>query len=169
MKRCLIVKIHIIGGSGSGKTTISQRLADKYNLPLLELDEIYWNDGNYNIKRPKYERNRLLNSFLKNDRWIIEGVYYKWLDDSFNDSDYIFILDVNRHLRNYRICKRFFVRKFNKTHKSESISSLIELILWNNKFDKKNMLKIKEKLNINFSNKTFIIRSYDDIESIIEN
>ncbi|NLZ54749.1 MAG: DNA topology modulation protein FlaR, partial [Thermoanaerobacteraceae bacterium] len=84
------MKIHIIGGSGSGKTTISQRLADKYNLPLLELDEIYWNDGNYNIKRPKYERNRLLNSFLKNDRWIIEGVYYKWLDDSFNDSDYIF-------------------------------------------------------------------------------
>ncbi|MEE1357841.1 MAG: isopentenyl transferase family protein, partial [Clostridia bacterium] len=41
MKRVLI-----IGGNGSGKTTMSRKLAEKTSLPLVHLDTLYWT-GNW--------------------------------------------------------------------------------------------------------------------------
>ena len=71
-------RIRIIGCSGSGKTYFSKSLSNQYNIIPYDLDDIVWdNFSYYGIKKSYDTRNNLLNDILKNDSWIIEGVYYK--------------------------------------------------------------------------------------------
>ena len=37
--------ILVIGGSGSGKTYLARRLAQEYDIPHVELDELQWDSG----------------------------------------------------------------------------------------------------------------------------
>lgn len=108
------MRIHIIGGTGSGKTYLGKKLAERYNLPLLDLDNIFWDSSahRYGVKNSKEKRLQKLYDFMKNDSYIIEGIYYSWLDESFEQADKIIILDVNIGLRIYRMVKRFIRRKF---------------------------------------------------------
>lgn len=103
-------RIHIIGGSGAGKTSLAESIADNYGIPLFELDEIFWSSTNEDIyqrpKRNEEERNEILSNIVKSEKWILEGVSYKWLSLSFVHADLIIVLDINRWLRLYRVAKR---------------------------------------------------------------
>ena len=72
------MKIHIIGGSGSGKTYLAEKLSREYGIPHFDLDELQWDAAAdaYGKKRNAAERDALLQNILKEDDWIIEGVYY---------------------------------------------------------------------------------------------
>jgi adenylate kinase family enzyme len=85
-------KIHIIGGPGSGKSYLAKKLSGRYSIPCYDLDDIFWdkNQREY-IRTPEEARQKKLSTILKNDSWIIEGVYYKWLADSFEDADKIVV------------------------------------------------------------------------------
>ena len=37
------MRINVIGTSGSGKSTFSERIAKKLNIPYIELDALFWN------------------------------------------------------------------------------------------------------------------------------
>ena len=45
-----MTRIHIVGGPGSGKTTLAQRFSTYLNLPFYELDVIGW-EGGYGLER----------------------------------------------------------------------------------------------------------------------
>ena len=36
------MRIYIVGGPGSGKTTYAKKLSEKHKIPYVELDELYW-------------------------------------------------------------------------------------------------------------------------------
>lgn len=44
------------------------------------------------------ERKALLQEILYNDEWIIEGVYYAWVQQSFDEADKIYVLDMPGYL-----------------------------------------------------------------------
>ena len=48
-------KIYIIGPVGSGKTTLSKKLSNNYNIKRYELDKVVWDDDHGNIKRKDEE------------------------------------------------------------------------------------------------------------------
>ena len=75
-----IMKIHIIGGPGSGKTFLADRLSRQYGIPHYDLDDLQWDNAanDYGTKRDPQERAALLDQILQRDDWIIEGVYYAW-------------------------------------------------------------------------------------------
>lgn len=74
---------------------------------------------------------------LKNDDWIIEGVYYGWLSDSFAAADHIFILIAPSIVYKYRLIKRFIKRKLGlEKAKRETLKSFIELIRWTDGYQK---------------------------------
>lgn len=144
------MKIHIIGGSGTGKSYIADKLAKKYNMTHTDLDNIFWDNSSdsYGRKTPIEEREKKLNKVLKDDNWVIEGVYYEWLKDSFKAADFIFILDVSPLTFNRRIIFRFIKRKLGiEKGKKETLKSLINMLKWTNNYSKYKLPKILKFLD----------------------
>lgn len=136
------LKIHIIGGPGSGKTWIAHQLSGVYSVPTFDLDDIFWdkNAHHYGVKAPPKKRNSELKKILSNRSWIVEGVYYSWLKDSFHLADLIIILKTSIWLRDARILRRFVKRKLGMiTTKKESLNDLQRLIKWNHGYDNNNL------------------------------
>ena len=142
------MKIRIIGGPGSGKTTLARQLSREMGIPHFDLDDIQWdNAGDYGTKRDAGERDRLLAEILKHEDWIIEGVYYAWCGETFTAADRIFLLSVPRRVYRFRLIRRFIRRKLGwEPGKRESLRSLRELLRWADKFQRVNLPAIREML-----------------------
>ena len=84
MKHCN--KIHIIGEVGSGKTYLAGKLSQQLNINYYQLDNVVWRRGEESDTRnPKEVRDAILNDIVNQEKWIIEGVHYKWVQRSFED------------------------------------------------------------------------------------
>jgi adenylate kinase family enzyme len=72
-------RIVIIGNSGSGKSTMAQRLAAEHSLPHLDLDTLAWSATA--VRRPLEESATLLSAFVDaHPEWVIEGCYASLLE-----------------------------------------------------------------------------------------
>ncbi len=163
------MKIHIIGCSGSGKTFFANALSNKYNIPHFDLDDIQWdnNSHSYGVKMPVEKRSLLLKEILEKENWIIEGVYYSWVLESFEKADIIYVLDIPKHIYKRRIIIRFLKRKFGKENgKKETVKSVYNLLKWTDIFQNKNLKEIKEMLE-SFENKVVYISSVSEVDKTI--
>ena len=143
------MKIHIIGGPGSGTSTLAEVLSQRYGIPHYDLDELQWDAAaeSYGKKREAAERDDLLHQILKQDDWIMEGVYYVWCAQCFADADAIFLLKVPRAVYRRRITRRFIRRKLGmEKGKKETLKDLRALLRWADKYQKENMIEIRNML-----------------------
>ena len=141
------MKIHIIGCSGSGKSYLANALSKKYNISHFDLDDIQWDNNakEYGKKRTIDERKALLQEILyNNDEWIIEGVYYAWVQQSFDEADKIYVLDMPGYLYKSRIIMRSIKRKLGiQKGKRETLKSVYNLLKWTETFQNKNLKEIR--------------------------
>ena len=165
------MKIHIIGCSGTGKTYFAKALSKKYNIPHFDLDDIQWdnNSDGYGVKMPIDKRDELLKQILNKDAWIIEGIYYAWVLESFEQADIIYVLDMPKYLYKSRIIIRFLKRKVGiEKGKKETLKSLYNLLKWTNKYQDKNLQEITRILK-QYESKVVWISDSKEIDRIIEN
>ena len=109
----------------------------------------------------------LKNAVLEKENWIIEGVYYSWVLESFEKADIIYVLDIPKHIYKRRIIIRFLKRKFGKENgKKETVKSVYNLLKWTDTFQNKNLKEIKEMLE-SFENKVVYISSVSEVDKII--
>ena len=71
-------KIIVIGCSGSGKTTFSQKLCEKTGIQLFHLDAIWHRSDKTHISREEFDKR--LGEILALDSWIIDGNYSRTLE-----------------------------------------------------------------------------------------
>ncbi|WP_102262406.1 P-loop NTPase family protein [Mesobacillus jeotgali] len=161
-----MTKIHIIGGPGSGKSYIAGKLSKMLGLPKHELDNFFWDHESeyYGSQTPPVKRAEKLNKVLGQEKWIIEGVYHSWLEESFSQSDYIFILKTNVYVRDWRIVKRFVLRKVKlvSSPRKENVKTLIDLLRWNHQYDGNNLVEAI-KLMKPYKDKVIILTKNDDV------
>lgn len=69
-------RITVIGNGGAGKTTLSQRLAAEFSLPLHHMDRIIW-QPNWGTT-PEKEVRAQIERIIAEPRWLIDGLGPLW-------------------------------------------------------------------------------------------
>lgn len=118
-------RICIIGGSGTGKTTLAKNLGKQLNLP------VYYIDGIHHLKnweiRDKDERDKIILEIINKDKWIIDGTYKSTLKHRLEKADYVIYLDYSTFAQIRGILGRF-IKKHGK--EKEEIPGCKEKISW---------------------------------------
>lgn len=154
------MKIHIVGGSGTGKSYLADALSRKYSIPHYDLDDLQWDNSadGYGVKALHEQRDAQLKQILEQDDWIVEGVYYAWVLDSFQKADRIYLLAIPNYICKFRILRRFVRRKLGiEPGKKETCRSLLALLRWTDQYQRENLKKIHE-----------ILRQYPDKVTYIQ-
>ncbi|GAB6988754.1 DNA topology modulation protein [Paenibacillus pini] len=105
-------RILVIGSGGSGKSTLSQRISKRLDIPVIHLDTYFWN-ANW-VPKPNEEWDKIVEQFSNQDQWIMDGNYSRTMDIRIKKADLIIFLDMPRILCIYRIVKRRIMYR-NKT------------------------------------------------------
>src|SRR6266536_1982143 len=79
----MVQRIHILGASGSGTTTLGRALAEYLACPHFETDDYFWlpTDPPYTQQRVRTERAQLLmDDVTAHDAWVVSGSLCGWGD-----------------------------------------------------------------------------------------
>ena len=85
-------KIIVIGCPGAGKTTFSEKLADKTGIRLFYLDAIWHKADKTHISRDEFDMR--LGDILALDSYIIDGNYNRTIERRIAACDTIFFFDL---------------------------------------------------------------------------
>ena len=100
-----INRISIIGGPGTGKTTLAINLGNELKLPIYHMDQIAhlpnW------IKRTKEERDKIILDKINENKWVIDGTYKGTLESRIKKSDLVIFLNYSTLSKISGIIKRY--------------------------------------------------------------
>lgn len=87
-----VSRIHVIGGPGTGKSTLARRLGQMYGLPVHELDQIAYEGIDF---RPRDRAACLARAeeIAAQERWVTEGIFVDWTEPLLTRADSIVWLD----------------------------------------------------------------------------
>ena len=97
-------RVLIVGSPGSGKTTLGRIIAEKFGLPLVHLDKLFWREGW--VEAPREEFDALLTAELAREKWIIDGNYSRTLNMRLERADTVIFLDYPSPVCLFRVLKR---------------------------------------------------------------
>lgn len=136
------MRIHIIGGPGTGKSFMGRRLSESLGLPLLELDRIH------SAQVDVAARDDALQQFVQQPGWIVEGVYHRWVEPSFTRADHILVLQAPLWLRQVRILRRYLWRKLGwEAGKDGDLRALWSFLKWSAAYDADNLGRAMQLLH----------------------
>jgi len=99
-------RIHILGGAGSGTTTLGRALAGALAIPHHDTDDYFWQPTTppYRQQRDTAARLRLMREmFLPRADWVLSGSVMAWGDEIIPHLDLVVFLTTPRELRLQRL------------------------------------------------------------------
>jgi adenylate kinase family enzyme len=166
----MIKRIHILGASGSGTTTLGVELSKEIDYSHFDTDDYFWikTDPPYTIKRPVEERIDLIRKDIKNnDRWILTGSLCGWGDIFIPYFDLVIYLRIPKEVRMKRLLEREKMRYGTKIEEGNVMHAAHrEFMDWASKYDEGDLdirskrLHYKWLENLNCK----ILRIEEDIE-----
>lgn len=105
----MINRIHILGASGSGTSTLARALSEKSDYIHFDTDDYFWKPTNppFQYKREIKERQDLLRTDLENnEKWILSGSLCGWGDIFIPYFDLVIYLWIPEDLRIARLIER---------------------------------------------------------------
>ncbi len=157
------MKIAILGYAGSGKTYLSDYIAEKKNIPVLHLDDIKWDKEwkpvDDSVVLPKVAE------FMAKEDWIIDGYYtYLMIDERLQKADKIVLLQLPRRTCFFRAVMRTKSRR-QDGYANDMNWWFIKFILFGcrNKERRNYYAEIAEK----YSNKTVVLKTNRQLDEIM--
>lgn len=152
-------RIAIIGGCGTGKSTLSKNLAKETGLPVYHLDATNYH-ANW-VARDKDERDSMIRDIISKEEWITDGTYRTTMDERFARADLIIYLDYSTFAQVRGVLKR--IAKQNGKEKEEipgcKEQFTWEFMIWTIKWRKEKRPAIIEALSKVDSKKILIFKN----------
>lgn len=118
-------KVSIIGGCGTGKTTLANNLGKELDVPVYHIDGIHHTE-NWGI-RDKVERDKIILEKVNQSRWIMDGTYHSTLKQRLENSDLIIYLDYSSLAQVKGVLERYIK---NPGKEKEEIPGCKERMSW---------------------------------------
>lgn len=122
-------KVHIIGGPGSGKTTLAQQLAQVVAAPVYSLDEVAYENG-AGAKYPLATRHQKIQEILGQPTWITEGVFLWWIEPLLAAATTIVWLDLPWPVAVWRIVGRHLKLSWTGDNPHPGVLRLGQFVRW---------------------------------------
>lgn len=172
-KRGAGMKIAVIGYSGSGKSTTARIIGEKYNIPVLHLDSVYWME-NWQ-QRPVEECKSVVGDFLAaNGDWVIDGNYKALCQtERFEQADKILFFDFGPFTCLYRAFTRWIkYRGKTRPDMADGCNEKFDLefvkwILVDGRTPQKQ--KAYENMCKKYSNKVLILKNQRQLDDFLAN
>lgn len=151
----------IIGGVGSGKTTLGKYLSEFFDIPFFSIDSIIYDENNK--KRDEKFQIKLANKINReNKEFIIEGVLRDNLDFLLNVVDQIIFLDYPSKVTLKRVKIRYLKQKLGleKCDYVPCKEMYNNMVNWVKNFDRDKLMNKLSKYN----KKLLIIRNDKELK-----
>ena len=157
------LRLLITGNSGSGKTWLGERLSERLAVPLVRLDDVYWEDAYGGKERDKRVVFDEVAGRATQSSWVMEGVYGWLLPAALpRATEFIFLdLPVDECLDNVR-------RRGNQGSGDEAFAALLAWAAEYPKRDNANSRLAHQRLWDGFAGARRILRNRAEIERYLE-
>lgn len=125
MRRC---RVHVLGASGAGTTTLGRALADHWSVPHADADDYFWVPASppYVTKRPVPDRLRLMATmFVPREAWVLSGSMVGWGEEVVDACDAIVFLTLDPAERLRRLERREERRRVGETYDAEASAAFL--------------------------------------------
>lgn len=99
-----VSRIMIIGCGGAGKSTLGRELHQKTGLPLIYLDQVFWDEYWVEPDREKWAND--VRKLIQDEQWIMDGNYGSTMEMRLERAEMIIFLDMPTWLCLFRIFRR---------------------------------------------------------------
>jgi glutathione S-transferase/adenylate kinase family enzyme len=146
-------RIAVVGGAGSGKTTVARRLAAMNDVPYVELDGLHW--GPNWTACPKDEFRARVEGATSGDAWVVDGNYTGQLGDLVLErAELVVWLDLPLRVTFPRLWRRTRQRMRDRTELwagnretwRGALFSRDSLFLWELRMNRQRRARYKERL-----------------------
>lgn len=97
-------RVMVVGGPGSGKTTLAIELGRRTGLPVRHMDHVHWLPGW--VERDKADKDHLTRAIHAEPAWIFEGGHSRTYAERAARADTLIWLDLPVGLRLWRVLRR---------------------------------------------------------------
>jgi adenylate kinase family enzyme len=147
----MIYRIHTVGGSGSGTTTLAKALAEKLRSPHFDSDDYYWEPTNppFTTKRSVEKRLELLHKDLaQHESWALSGSLVSWGESIFPQLTHIVFLDIPPAVRMARLRERERARHGNRIDPGGDMHKIhTDFIEWAMRYDTAGLEQRSKKMH----------------------
>ena len=158
-------RILVIGCPGSGKSYFAKRLGVILNIPVIHMDNLYWNKDKTSITREELVEK--LQPYLEKDSWIIDGNYHHTLKTRIAYATDVFFLDVSREE-----CIRGMLERIDQERDDipwvETKEDAEELIAWTKDYENRTKEEEKALLDQYKHVKVHTLKSREEINAYLE-
>ena len=126
------MKVQIIGGSGTGKSTLAKFISEKENSMWIDTDRYLWKDESFTENYPIEKRIEMYEIDMgSNDEYVVSGSVFSWNPNGFSNRDLFVFLYLDEEMRMERLRKRE-IRRNNpkKTWTDEDGNNTNEFLEW---------------------------------------
>ena len=162
-------RIMLVGSGGSGKSTLARRLGHITNIPVIHLDNEFWQPNWVATPRDRWiEKQKCL---ISGEKWILDGNYGGTMKMRFEAADTVIFLDINRWVCIYSAIKRWILN-YGKTRLDmakgcpEKID--FEFIKWIYSFPKTSNTTIVSLMEIYKDKNIVILKSRKEMRKFLD-
>lgn len=106
-------RVLIYGVTGSGKTTLAEKLSAVTSLPWYSVDDMTWEPGWVEVAND--EQRRRISEICARSEWILDTAYARWRDIPLSRAELIVALDYPRWVSLQRLLRRTAARCWDRT------------------------------------------------------